>query len=180
MSTLSARQDSAARAIAEGTRSDRAIAIDLRIRPETIVRWRKLEPFTARVQALQAEMAAAVVSEGIAVRTKRVAALNDRWNRMQQVIAERADDPDVAHVPGGTTGLLVHTVKQIGSGFSATMVDEYTVDVGLLKELRAHEEQAGKELGQWTEKQDVTTGGKPFDLASMVLAARKDASDTQD
>lgn len=156
MSTLSARQDSAARAVAEGTRSDRAIATDLRIRPETIVRWRKLEPFTARVQALQAEMAAAVVSEGIAVRTKRVAALNDRWNRMQQVIAERADDPMMAGVAGGSTGLLVHSFKMIGGGRDATTVDEYSVDTGLLKEIRAHEEQAAKELGQWTEKQEHT------------------------
>lgn len=124
----------------------------------TLIRWRDLEAFTARVQALQDAMAAAVVSEGIALRTKRVAALNDRWNRMQRVIAERAEDPAVAYVPGGSTGLLVHTVKMIGGGRDATTVDEYAVDVGLLKELRAHEEQAAKELGQWTEKQEVIGG----------------------
>jgi hypothetical protein len=152
MSTLSARQDSAARAIAEGGRTDKAIASSLGVRPETIVRWRRTEAFTERVQGLQAEMAAAVVSEGIALRTKRVAALNDRWRRMQQVIDQRAEDPEMADVVGGETGLLVHTIKMIGGGRDATTVDEYAVDVGLLKELRAHEEQAAKELGQWVEK----------------------------
>ncbi len=160
MSTLSERQEKVAEAIAAGDRPDRAIAAALRVRPETIVRWRRQEAFTARVQALQDAMAAKVVSDGIALRTKRVAALSDRWNRMQRVIAERADDPAVADVPGGQTGLMVHTVKMIGGGRSATTIDEYAVDVGLLKELRAHEEQAAKELGQWVEKRSGEVTGK--------------------
>lgn len=153
---LTDRQEAVARLIAEGGKTDEAIAQEQGLAPKTVQRWRQVEAFTARVQALQDAMAAAVVSEGIALRTKRVAALNDRWNRMQRVIAERAEDPAVAYVPGGSTGLLVHTVKMIGGGRDATTVDEYAVDVGLLKELRAHEEQAAKELGQWTEKQEHT------------------------
>lgn len=155
---LTRRQEAAALLVAKGIQTHEAAAAHLGITSQTLLRWRQQEAFTARVQALQEAMAAAVVSEGIALRTKRVAALNDRWNRMQRVIEERAEDPEVAHVPGGSTGLMVHTVKMIGGGRDATTVDEYAVDVGLLKELRAHEEQAAKELGQWTEKQEVIGG----------------------
>lgn len=153
---LTRRQEAAAQLVAKGSQTHEALAAQLGINSQTLLRWRRQEAFTTRIQALQDAMAAAVVSEGIALRTKRVAALNDRWNRMQRVIDERAEDPEVSHVPGGTTGLMVHTVKMIGGGRDATTVDEYAVDVGLLKELRAHEEQAAKELGQWTEKQEHT------------------------
>lgn len=158
--TLTSRQERAAQLIAAGTQTYETLAGVLRVNRLTILRWRQEEAFTERVQALQDAMAAQVVSEGIALRTKRVAALNDRWNRMQRVIDERAEDPDVSHVPGGTTGLMVHTVKMIGGGRDATTVDEYAVDVGLLKEMRAHEEQAAKELGQWVEKRSGEITGK--------------------
>jgi hypothetical protein len=62
-------------------------------------------------------------------------------------------------VPGGTTGLLVRTYKTLGSGESQRVVEEFTVDVALLKELREHEKQAAQELGHWIAKSDVTTQG---------------------
>lgn len=176
----STRQERAAQLIAAGKQTDDAIANSLAIRRETLYRWRQTEDFRARVEALQAEMAAAVVSEGIALRTARVAALNDRWQRMQRVIAERADDPAMDDVPGGETGLLVHSYKMIGGGRDATTVDEYAVDVGLLKELRAHEEQAAKELGQWAEKQEVTgKNGEPLSqvFTFTIQAPNRDAED---
>lgn len=154
--SLTARQERAAQLLAQGAQTDIALAETLGITRKTVQRWRDEPVFMERVETLQTEMAAAVVSEGIASRTRRVAALNDRWDRMRQVIAERAEDPDMQHVAGGQTGLLIHTFKTVGGGRDATTVDEYSVDVGLLKELRAHEEQAAKELGQWTEKQEHT------------------------
>lgn len=179
MST-STRRERAAQLIAEGKHTDQAIANTLGVRKETMSRWRQETEFTARVEALQAAMAAAVVSEGIALRTARVAALNDRWQRMQRVIAERADDPAMDDVPGGETGLLVHSYKMIGGGRDATTVDEYAVDVGLLKEMRAHEEQAAKELGQWAEKQEVTgKNGEPLSqiFTFTIQAPNRDAED---
>jgi hypothetical protein len=68
-------------------------------------------------------------------------------------------DPDVAGHPGGDTGLVVRQVKMIGSGAAAQLVEEYPVDVALLRaeldvmrELREHEKQAAQELGQWVDK----------------------------
>lgn len=176
---LTERQETAAGLIARGAKTDETVALETGVNPRTVRRWRGIEAFRARVQTLQGEIEAQVVSEGIALRTKRVAALNDRWERMQRVIDERAESPEFASVPGGSTGLMVHTYKMIGSGFTAQAVDEYGVDTALLRELRAHEEQAAKEVGQWTEKQDVTSGGKPLDLASMILAARKGDNEDQ-
>jgi hypothetical protein len=56
-----------------------------------------------------------------------------------------------ADVPGGTTGLLVKDYK----GKDADQ-PVYKVDTRLLAELRAHEKQAAEELGQWSEKQELT------------------------
>ncbi len=92
----------------------------------------------------------------ISRRTRRVKALDDRWQAMQKVIAERAADASHQHAPGGSTGLLTRTLKIIGSGDAAQLVEEFELDAALLKELREHEKQAAQEVGQWTEKQEVT------------------------
>jgi hypothetical protein len=91
----------------------------------------------------------ALVSDQVQ-REERIAWLKDRIAKLQQVIAERATDPSMQAVPGGKTGTLVRRMKQIGSGPNASMVDEYEVDAGMLKELRAHEEQLAHELNDYT------------------------------
>lgn len=97
---------------------------------------------------------AVILAKGIAVKQSRIDALNDRWERMKQVISERADDPNMKDIPGGTTGLLVHSTKAIGAGQSMQVIDEYNLDTGLLKEMREHEKQAAQELGEWVEKNE--------------------------
>jgi hypothetical protein len=62
----------------------------------------------------------------LAVREKRLHALQNRHDRLELVMSERADD--MADVLGGSSGLLVRQVKQIGSGESARMVEEYKLD----------------------------------------------------
>lgn len=64
-------------------------------------------------------------------------------------MSERADD--MADVLGGSSGLLVRQVKQIGSGESSRMVEEYKLDRELLAEFREDEKQMAIELGQWEE-----------------------------
>ncbi len=125
-----------------------------------------------RIAAAIAEYRVAIKAEGIANKQNRIDRLNADWLRLQQVIAERAADPTMADVPGGTTGLLVRTVKALGHGADARIVEEYAVDTGLLRELRAHEEQAAKELGQWTEKRELT--GK--DGGAIVVRSEPDLS----
>jgi hypothetical protein len=83
-------------------------------------------------------------------RQERIAWLRDRIAKLQTVIAERAVHPEMASVAGGKTGTLTHTLKGIGSGDKAQVVDEYEVDTGLLKELREHERQLRDELNDFT------------------------------
>jgi hypothetical protein len=73
--------------------------------------------------------------------------------------------------PGADTGLLMRTWKQIGSGDSAVIVEEYQVDTGLLKALLDHEKQAAQELGQWSEKARVEQGPIEF----QVVWSQQDA-----
>lgn len=91
----------------------------------------------------------------LAVRLNRVNALEYRWQKIQQVIEERAADPSMAKIPGGKTGLLVRQIKVVGHGAGMRIVPEYVFDAGLMREARAHEEQAAKEVGQLVERRDM-------------------------
>jgi hypothetical protein len=93
---------------------------------------------------------------------------------MQKVIESRAAEmtlPDgTEEAAGGSTGLLVRTEKVIGTGDKATKITEYAVDTALLKELRAHEQQAAQELGQWLEKKELSgPDGGPVQVDLSVL-----------
>lgn len=132
--------------------TDEAIAEELGINRTTLWRWKQNPEFEKAVDREREAFRKSIRLKGIAVLERRVQALQDRWERMQRVIGERSIDPEMLGVPGGSTGLLVHDVKSIGSGDSVQVVDLYKVDTGLLKELREHEKQAAQELGQWAEK----------------------------
>lgn len=145
----------AAQLLANGTLTIAEIAARCNVTRTTIYNWRQYPEFAARIAEHLEEFRQEVRRRGLASRERRVEALNDRWDRLRQVIEERANDPTHAKVPGWKTGLLVHNVKGVGGGENATVVDLYEVDTGLLKELREHEKQAAQELGQWTEKHAV-------------------------
>jgi hypothetical protein len=98
-----------------------------------------------RVAQIQAELSAGTVALEISSRNARVRALQDRWDRMRQLIEQRAASPDFAKVPGGTTGLLCRDLR-------CKDTPVYKLDTGLLAELRAHEQQAALELSQWQTK----------------------------
>jgi len=101
----------------------------------------------ANVAAQVAESRAAIRQEGIACVEERIAAKQERWLALQQIIAERAEL--YATVPGGgQTGHMVRQLKGIGSGDNFREVEEYVVDTGLLAELHRLEDAAGEELGQ--------------------------------
>jgi hypothetical protein len=150
-------------------------AARLGVARKTLDRWKAHPEFKARVAGLVAALEAAAADRGIARRLRRVQALQERWEKMQAVIAERAADPDLADAPGGRTGLVVRQEKVIGGGDNAERVTEYAVDVGLLKELRAHEQQAAQELGQWAEKREHTgAGGGEIVISVLGNAAPED------
>lgn len=155
----------AAQLVAEDELTDEKIAERCRHRRNWLAQLKHDDRFKLRVRGLQDQMRAELLERGVRERFNRVDALNDRHERMQKVIAARAEAPEMQDVPGGDTGLLVQRVKGVGGGDNFTIVHEYLVDTALLAELRATEKQAAEELGQWTEKRELTgKGGGPIIL----------------
>jgi hypothetical protein len=107
-----------------------------------------------------------------APRLARIEWLTDRITRMRKVIEERAESPVTASVAGGSTGLIVHQERVIGSGESARFVDEYEIDTGLLKELREHEKQLRDELNDFSPNLKAVERAR--DLLEMAEGTRKD------
>lgn len=149
--------------------NDEQIAAKVGVSRRTLAGWKTHDDFRARVDEHVTSFRTAAAGAGIATVQGRVAALEDRWHRLRQVIEERGRADGMDKVPGGTTGLLAHDIKSVGGGIAAERVDVYSVDTALLKELREHEKQAAMELGQWTEKADLTSGGKPIKLLPIKL-----------
>lgn len=153
------KRDRAAVMVAADVMTDEDIASDLSISRQTLARWKNEAKFKARVAAIVEETRKALVARGIVEKQNRLNALNDRWDRMKRVIEQRAEVHS-DYAGGGDTGLIVKQTKGIGKGEDFQVIEEYAVDTGLLKELREHEKQAAQELGQWTEKTDITSNGK--------------------
>lgn len=150
------QREQAAVHVAQDELTDEEIAGKLNITRMTLARWKTEPVFLARVDEHIAAYRAAIRRRGIAVVENRIGQLQERWRLMRQVIAERAEAPEMQGVAGGTTGLLVRTVKGIGKGDDFQLIELYAVDTGLLKELREHERQAAQELGQWAEKHELS------------------------
>lgn len=172
-------RDQAAIDAAADVLSDTEIAAKAGVSRQAYTGWKAHPEFQARVAEIIAEANRRLEKQAIRHKTQRVAAQHDRWVRMQQVIAERADDHEWSHVPGWSTGLLVHRQKQIGGGRDAQIVDEFEVDTGLLAEMRNTEKQAAQELGQWTEgkttHEHTGVNGDPIRFIEVLLPAEDEA-----
>jgi hypothetical protein len=152
---LNEKQQRAAALLAADELTDVEISKTVGVSRATFARW-KYEPlFLDAIAEHTAQVQAAMLKLDIAKRHKRVEKLDVLHEKSWQVIEARAAAmPDDA--PGTNTGLMVHQVKQIGAGASATIIDEYVVDTALMKEIRAIQEQAAAELGQKVDKVAVT------------------------
>lgn len=156
----------AAQLVAEDELTDVEIAKRCKHERNWLAQLKNDVRFRARVKFTIEQLRAAIADRGIVERRNRVDAANERWEELKQrkrvlesLIRARAEDPLNRDVAGGTTGLLARTVKAIGHGG----VDVWELDSALLSELRgidalllAHEKQAAQELGQWTEKRELT------------------------
>jgi hypothetical protein len=157
---LTRKQAQAAARVAEDQQTDAQIAAAVGVSAVTLWKWKQRPDFAARVEEHKARWAAEIEQEGIANRQNRINALNDRWSLMQQVITARAADATMTGA-GHETGLLVRTYKP----GKYRVVEEYRFDAALLAELRAHELQAARELGQLVEKRELTgKNGGPVEV----------------
>jgi hypothetical protein len=134
--------------LGQGELTDEQIAKEVGAGRRTLARWKNSKEFCDRVMTFAEHFGSVGERFEIGRRVNRLRALNDRWKRMQRVIDERGASPEMQSVAGGTTGLLVKTIKCVGSGDDSQLIDQFEVDTGLLKEIREHEKQAAMELGQ--------------------------------
>ena len=168
----------AAQLLAEGELGIEEIAEKIGVTRQSIWNWRKDQEFMEAVDAEIGRINESLRRRAISHVERRVESLNSRWLKLHKVIESRAVDPAMKDAAGGETGLLVRTERAIGSGELIRFVDEFSVDVGLLKELREIEKQAAIELKQWTEKADITSGGLPISISVVEVVKPANAEDS--
>lgn len=102
--------------------------------------WMLNTEFRFRIRQHLEALSEFVMTSGLANRTHRLKAANDRWNAQKQIVKARASKaatlPEEEQVPGQATGWLNQNL-------------EY--DVALSKEMRETEKQGAIEVGQWQE-----------------------------
>jgi hypothetical protein len=152
----------AAQLVAAGELDDQDIAIKVGIGRTTLYRWRKLDKFNAKIEAYRQAIHESLMHRAISSVEQRINRNNRDWLKLQEVIRQRADDPEVRKAAGGSTGLLVRIEKSIGSGDSTKIVEEFAVDTATLKALLDLEKQAAIEIGQWNEKTTTDIKGGPL------------------
>lgn len=170
--------DEAVKLVAEDRLTDVEIAAQLGKTKKTLENWKQDPQFRERVDAYREEVRAALVARGIREKENRIRTYNDIHGKLLQVIEERAADPNLAHVPGGKTGLIVAkpihakvyeespvmlgdpdepefiTDRAYLNSVKRSVIEfEYAVDTGTLKELREVSKQAAIEVGEWNEKE---------------------------
>ena len=173
------RHHQAASLLAEDELSDEAIAQQVGVSRQALWLWKQKPEFAALVGDYVGKLQAGMLKLAIAKKRKRVARLDEMERRLWQIVEERAADaaeraataspsdsimrgifPGTDDTPPGAgTGLVTKTLKQIGAGRNAQMIEEYGVATGVVSEIMALHKQAATELGQWVEKSasDVTT-----------------------
>lgn len=143
---LTARQDRAAVLYAQGELSIVSIGEQVGCTPGAIKHWVLNPLFAARVNAIRDEIAGEAMRLGVAHTVNRLRRLNRDWQRLQQIIEDRAkaaiESGDKR--PGASTGLMCD--QEIPTRIGSTTV--YQRDDALLAELRAIEERAARETTQ--------------------------------
>lgn len=165
-----AKRERAAILVAEDEIPDHAIAKEVGVTKKTLENWKLHPDFQAHVGGHVGQIQAGMLKLAIAKKHKRLEVLDDLYRRALDVVELRAmqyapvDGTQEAagaaarrifgngNVPEAITGLLVKKETPTNTGRVAV---EWNVDTGLMKEIRALQEQASKELGQWVERSEV-------------------------
>jgi len=162
---LTAPQRRAAVLLAEDELTEDKIAAEVGVSIRTLYDWKQRPDMQDAMAAHAQKVQAGMSRLAIAKRHKRVAVLDELHGKLLAIIEARANDPDIAALPGGETGLIVRQLKQVRHVYEKDPDDpsskpaqvtvemwEAALDTGLLKEIRALEDQAATELGQKIEK----------------------------
>ena len=147
--------DKAARFAAEGM-PPTLICQNLGLQPNVFESWLANTEFRIRIRSYLEALTEHVMTSGLASRTHRLIAGNERWAAQKTIVAQRAkrakEDPELEKIPGATTGWVT---------------DKGEFDSALAKEMRDTEKQGAIEVGQWNE------GGAPPTKINIVYAEKQ-------
>lgn len=149
------KKENAARLIAVGELTNEEVAESVGIGVATLYRWKDYQEFQERVTETTAALREAALKQEIGDLAKRMRRYNKRWQQIDELITARGTDPKNQTVSGGKTGLMARDMKG--------ETEVWKFDAALLKEERELAKQSAIELGQWQEKTDLTSGGKPIE-----------------
>ena len=141
-------QKKVAEKIAEGEYTDRWVAISCGITPRTLARWRKQPEFQSMLSETIAAQTGRELSEGVPTQRRVIGEWEEQWRAVQLVFDARAQNPKMAGVPGGRTGLLNERIV----GYcrrSGRVITDYGVDAASVRLQCKLERQAAELLGQW-------------------------------
>jgi hypothetical protein len=180
---LTRKQHAAAIEVATNRRSFAKIASKAGVCLRTLTTWRASPEFQAEVERLLNLWAADVEKRGIADRRRRLYQVNLRWRAKQSLREQRAkmfrklakDDPQLAQVPGGNTGMVVWTTKMLHVGEQEyERIIEHEFDAALDAAMRADEEHVATDLGQWKPKHEISFAEDGGALRIQNLSALTD------
>ena len=119
-----------------------------------------------------AEAEDAIVTVGLARQAARLRQLTELYGRHEELLRARATDPDLAGVPGASTGLIVLADVKLGK-------EIYKYDRGLIGEMRSLLDDIARELGQrQTRVEHSGPAGAPIPVAltEMIELAYGDST----
>ena len=161
--------------IAEGILPLRQISLITGLSQARLLHLSIYDPdFQDQVSLIRTQFAEDALSRGLALRHIRQARLSERAALIDQIVSERSlvtappgpdnpfHDPDSLGVPGASTGLLTKQIRSLGSGPNSIIIDEWSLDRPILRELAEIEQQAAREAGQWRDIKQIESTTKAY------------------
>ncbi len=138
--------------------------------------WKQHPDFAARVQEHKAALREVGQRYSICKINARLKALENRWLGMKQIIEERKKDPLMKFVPGGETGLYQirelkwYTVKDENDKETLEPRPvKWAFDKQLMQEMRAVEQHAARQMGEWIDRIEVKNDAPEKEQAGDFL-----------
>jgi hypothetical protein len=177
---LTPMQELAARLVAQDTLLDRAIALECGVVKSTLERWKNKPAFRSAVERHRLAWRQLILEEGIADKARRIERLQKRWDAIDSVFRQRAQEAaellremwDLEDKEANEDNPLAKQIlkeqiamlrENLGAGMDTGIVCRerrsvgdsvetfFRVDVSTLNEERQIAKQAAIELAQWQE-----------------------------
>lgn len=141
----------AAQLVADGRLSHTEIAQQVGISESCLTSWKANAEFALGVESNVEAVRQRLRTQSIQTKQVRLERVSDLFERMWNLIEARSGDMN-DEVAGGSTGLLAREVRSVGEELHY----QYKFDAALTREIRETMKQMAIELGEWTEKRELS------------------------